>query len=120
MILSNFREAQPGKSIAYNLFTVDVQWGSANAAPFELRPAHTGADAFDDQRTFEFRNRGDDDDNRSTEWPFCVDRLALGNELDAKLVQLIEHLQKMLRASRQTVAAPDQDDVESMPVRVLK
>jgi hypothetical protein len=118
MLLSNFGEAEAGKPIAYNLFTVNIQWGSANAAAFELRPAHSSANPFNNQGPLQLGDGGDDDDNRSAKGTLGVDRFALGWKLDPQLVEFIEDLKKVFRAPRQAVAAPDENDVEPVAVRV--
>jgi len=94
------------------LLSVDVQWRSANSSPFQFRSPHPGFHALDDEISFEFRNRSDDDNYCSAKWTISVDVLAEADELDAKMIQFIEHLEKVPDASCYTVESHDQNDIE--------
>jgi hypothetical protein len=120
VLLSNQGEAETGSSVTDDRATIDIERGSAYAAAIKLGSAHARSDTFDDQRPFKLCHRRDDDHNGATERAVRVDRFALGQELDAEVVQFVEHLQEVLGAPGQAVTRPDQDDVETMSVCVLQ
>ncbi len=83
MLPGNLGQAQPGHSVADDFITIDIERCPADAAAFEFRTAHSGANALDNQRAFQVGDGGNDDDDSATKRPFGVDRLALGEKLDA-------------------------------------
>jgi hypothetical protein len=100
VLLSNQGEAETGSSVTDDRATIDIKRGSAYAAAIQLGSTHARADTFDDQRPFEFSHRRDNDYDRATERAVGVDRFALGQKLDAEVVQLIENLEEVLGGSR--------------------
>jgi hypothetical protein len=120
MLLRNPSETQTGPAIADDRNTVDVEWGSADAAAIKFGATHACTNALDDQGALQFGDRRDDDHDRATQRTVCVDRFALGKELNAEVVQFVEDLQEVLGGPGQAVARPDEDDIEAMPMGVLQ
>ena len=74
---------------------IEIEWFAADVTAFELRAAHTGADAFDDKAAFQLRDASDDDDNRPTQRTAGIDLFAETDKLDIDTIQLIEHFQEV-------------------------
>src|ERR1019366_5534366 len=54
----------------------------------------------------------DDDDDRPAQGPAGVDLLAEADELHVEPVQLVQHLEEVLRGPGDPVASPYQDNIE--------
>ena len=65
-------ERQASLPIPQDSGSIDVEWAAADVPSFELRSAHAGTDAFDDQASFQFGDRADDDNDRPPEWKPAV------------------------------------------------
>jgi hypothetical protein len=100
VLLGHQGEAQTGSPVTDDRATIDIERSSADAAAIKFGSAHACADTFDDQRPFKLCHRRDDDHNGATERAVRVDRFALGQKLDAEVVQLIENLEEVLGGSR--------------------
>jgi hypothetical protein len=120
VLLGHPSEAQAGSAVADDGDTVDIEWGSPDPSSIKLGSAHTRANAFHYEGTLQLRYRRHDHNDRPTQRAIRVYRLSLGQELNAEVVQLIEHLKEVLRGPCQTVARPDEDDMEPVPVRIIQ
>jgi hypothetical protein len=100
MLLGNHGEAQAGPAISNDRNTIDIKRSSADSAAIELGSAHASSDPLDNQGTFELSDRRDNHYDRASQRAVSVDRLTLGKELDAEVVQLVEDLEKVLCGSR--------------------
>jgi hypothetical protein len=100
MLPSNPSEAQAGSAVTDDRATIDIKRSSAYATTVELGSAHACANAFHDQGAFELSHSRDDHNNGAAQRAIRVDRFALGKKLDAKVVQLVEHLKEVLSGSR--------------------
>src|SRR5580692_6736525 len=54
VVLSDLAEAQSSLTITHDGFTIDLPATSAHVPAFQLRSAHTGLNAFDDEVALEF------------------------------------------------------------------
>jgi len=72
----------------------------------------------DDQATLQLSDGADDDDNRPAQRTAGVDLFAEGDELDVQPVQLVQHIEEVLRGSSDPVTSPHQDDVELTPAGI--
>jgi len=98
---------------------IEIEWFAADVTAFELRAAHTGADAFDDKAAFQLRDASDDDDNRPTQRTAGIDLLAKADKLDIEMIQFVQHFEEMFYGSGQPVGGPDQHHVEAAAAGVL-
>jgi hypothetical protein len=80
--------------------SIDIERGSTDATAIKLGSAHACTDTFDDQRPFKLGHRRDDHYDGTSQRAVGVDRFALGLELNAEVVQFIEHLEEVLGGSR--------------------
>jgi len=99
---------------------VDIERRAPNTTALKLCSAHTCTNPFYNERPFQLGDSGNDDDNRSAQRSFCIDSLALRDELNAKLIEFVEYLQKVFRASGESITGPDYDHIESASVRVFE
>jgi hypothetical protein len=120
VLFRNQGEAQTGHAVTDDRATIDIERGSTDLAAIKLGSAHACANALYNQGPFQFSHRRDDDHNSATERAVGVDRFALGQKLDAEVVQLIEDLQEVLRTSGEAVAGPYENDIEAMAVSVAQ
>src|SRR5215469_16883521 len=112
MFQRHLPERHSGVSITYDLLAVNIQWLPANPPPFQFRSPHSSPNALDDKISFEFRNRADDDDHGSTKRSTSIDVFAEAHELNPKMIQFIEHFQKMPHASGHSVECGHEHDIE--------
>ncbi len=80
--------------------------------PSSLARPHAGAHPLDDQAALQLSDGADDDHDRPTQRAGGVDLFAEADELDVQPVQLVQHLEEVLRRPGDTVTGPDQDDIE--------
>ena len=120
MLFRHQSEAQTGLAITDDRDAVDIKRRSADAATVKLGSTHARADAFDYERPFELCHRRDDHDNGAAQRAVRVDRLALGQELDAEVVQFIEYLEEVLGTPGEAVTRPDKDDIKTTTVGIIQ
>ena len=99
-------------SVSLDRFTIQIQRLASDVSSFELGAPHAGADSLDDQVAFELGDGSDDDHDGTAQRPAGVDVLAEADELDAEMVQFIEHIEIVLYRPGDPVRGPDQHDVE--------
>jgi hypothetical protein len=80
---------------------------------FELGTAHTCSNALDDQVAFESRDRANDDDDGAAQRTARVDVFAERDELDAEVVQLIEHFEEVPRRTGEVEADVDMKQLDT-------
>jgi hypothetical protein len=95
---ATFRRGGPAR-----LVPVDIQWTTTNSSSFQPRSAHSSLHALPKQVSFELRDRADDNNHRSAQWPASVDVLAQADELNAEVIQFIDDLQEMANTSGEPV-----------------
>jgi hypothetical protein len=99
MLRGNPSKAQTGPSITDDRDTINIKWGSTDTAAIKLGSAHASSNTLDDQGTLQLGYRRNDHYNGSSEWAVRIDRFTMRKELDAEVVQLVEHLEEVLRGS---------------------
>jgi hypothetical protein len=67
MQLGKFGKAKAAIAISEDCFAVEFETRTAEPLAFEPRATHAGANAFPDQRPFEFANRPHYDDEGTTQ-----------------------------------------------------
>jgi hypothetical protein len=80
---------------------------------FKTGAPHAGAHPLDDEAALELGNSADDDDDSPAQRAGRVDALPERDELYLQVVQLVEHGEKMARASSYPIIGPDQDYIEA-------
>jgi hypothetical protein len=120
MLLRNKSEAQTGSAVTDDRDAVDIERGSTDASTIKLCAAHARTNPFDDQRSLKLCYRRNDDDNSSAQRTVRVDSFALGQKLNAEVIQLVEDLKEVFSAAGEAIARPHEDDIEAMTVRVLQ
>ena len=110
--LPDLGQAHAAVTITENGGAIDVEWGAADVAAFELGAAHAGPDPLDDQVAFQLGDGADDDDDGAAQRAAGVDVLAEADELDVEVVQFVEHFQEVTHGAGHAIAGPDQHDVE--------
>ena len=112
MELGEFAQAHPAATIMKNRLAIDVEGLATDVPAFEFRPTHTGSDAFDYQRSFQFGDRADDHDDGSAECSAGIEVFAEADELDAEATQFIENFQVVPDGASDSVTGPDYDNFE--------
>lgn len=105
--------------IAQDGFAVEIERRPSDATSFEARPAHAAADALDDEGPFQLGDRADDDGDGAAQWAAGVEVLAEADELDAEAIHLVEDFEQVPRRPGDTIATPDQQDVEAAAAGIL-
>ena len=72
-----------------------------------------GTHPLGDQTAPQLSDGADDDDHRPAQMTTRVDVLAKRDELDLKVVQLVQNFQKVANRARQLVEGPDQYDIDA-------
>ena len=78
---------------------------------FELGSPHAGSHPLDDQRTFQFGDRSDDDDDGAAQRAARIDLLTEADELDVEVVELVEDLEEVPGRGCEPIAHPDQEHI---------
>jgi hypothetical protein len=113
-------ERHTSEAVAHESRTVHVERSAAYATALKLRAAHTGTHSLYDEASLQFGNGGYDDDDGATQRAIGVDGFALGQELNAKLIKLVEDLEEMFGRSGQAIGRPDQNGVELTAIGILQ
>ena len=74
---------------------IEIESRPSDVPSFEFCTTHAGADSFDDQVAFEFRDRSDDYHDSPAQRAARVELFAERDELDAKPVELVQHLEEV-------------------------
>ena len=98
--------------VAEDSLAIQFQRRPAQLAALEPGAPHAGAHPLDDQRTFQFRDGADDDDDGAAQRAARVNLFAEADELDLQVIQLIQHLQEVGHRPGDAVEGPDQDHIE--------
>jgi hypothetical protein len=106
-------QALAAAAIAKDCFPVEIERPATYLTALEPGPAHSGPDPLGDQATFQFGDRADDDHDGPAQRAAGVDLFAEADELDLQSVEFIEHFQEVTRRTSDTIARPDQDNIES-------
>ena len=118
MKLGEFAQAHSAVTIPKNRLAIDLERLAADMASFEFRAAHAGSDTFDDQRPFQFGDRADDDDDGTAQRSASIEVFAEADELDAKVIQLVEHFEIVPNGAGDAIARPYQDYIELAPTSI--
>ena len=92
--------------------SVQHQGSSADSLAVQTGTPHAGADSFDDERPFQLGDSADDHDDGAAQRSAGVDLFPEADELDSDSVELVEHIQEVLHRPGDSVASPDQDNIE--------
>jgi hypothetical protein len=101
------------------LTPIDIQPRTPDLSPFKLSATHACSNSLGCNAMFHFSNSAHDHDDGPPKGSVGVNRFSLGKELDAEPVEFVQHLQKVLRRSRQTVARPHHNNIEFVPPGIL-
>ncbi len=112
MVPGDLPEALSLAALTQDGLAIKVERSASDVPAFETGSAHSGLDAFDDQRAFQLSDGPDDDHNGPAQRTTGVDLLAETDELDLQMVQLIEYREEMGHRPRDPVESPDHDDIE--------
>jgi hypothetical protein len=113
VVLRQLSETLTAPAVSHDSFTIEIKWLTSDVTTLELGAPHAGADALDDQVAFQFGDRSDDDHDSPAQGAAGVDLFAERDELDVEPVQLVEHFQEVLHRPGDSIACPDQHDIES-------
>src|SRR5450755_2888392 len=83
-----------------------------NVPAFQLGTTQSCFHAFDDQRAFKFGNGGDDYNHGAAQGAARVEILPEADELDIEPVQFVQDFEEVLGGTSESVAGPDQHDIE--------
>src|SRR6266567_3455694 len=108
-------QRHPRASILDNLFPIDVQPRTTDLPTLQSRPSHSGLDALHNKRPFQFRNRRDNGYEKTAHGIPRCHALPAADELDSHAVQLVDYLEKIPRAPRNSVERCDQHDGALLP-----
>jgi hypothetical protein len=106
-------------SVSHDRIAIEIESWPADVTAFEPRTSHAGAHTFDDQVTFEFGDRSDDDHDGPAQWAACVDLLAEADELDAEAVEFVQHFEEVPGRAGDAIACPDQDHIEAAAAGIV-
>jgi hypothetical protein len=98
------------QTVADKRSMVNTERRTSESLAFHSRPSHSGFDALDDQRPFEFGNRANQRDEHPTYRAACVDGFACGYEFNFEVAQFINDFEKILRAPGNPIERSDQDN----------
>ena len=91
---------------------VEIKGPASDMRSFQAGAPHAGAHPLDDQAAFQLGNGADDHDDGAAQRTAGVDLLAEADELDAKVIQFVEHLQEVDHRPGDSIESPDKDDIE--------
>ena len=118
MLQCHVPQRHPGMPITHDLLSIDIQRCPANSPHFQFRSTHPGFHALDDEISFEFGNRTDDDNHSAAQSTASVDVFAVADKLDANTIQFIQYFEKMPYASGHSVESGHKHDIEFAPTSV--
>ena len=81
--------------MTHNLLAVDVQRSPADLATFQPSPAHSGTHPLDDQISFKFSYRPNDDDHCAAQRASGIDVFTVADKFDSEMAEFIEYFQEM-------------------------
>ena len=110
--LGQLRETQTAGPVTEQPHPVDLDGLAAKRTSLETGTPKSGANPLYNKVALQFRNRRDNHDNRPAQWSAGVEVLPERHEFDTKMVQRIEHFQKVPHAASQTVGGPHDQGVE--------
>ena len=99
---------------------IQIEGYAAHVPPFQLRAAHAGSNAFDNQVAFEFGDGPDDDNDGAAQRAAGVDVLAETYELDTEVIEVIKDFEEVAYAARHAIEGPNQHHIEAMAAGVLQ
>ena len=91
---------------------IEVERGAADVPAFQLGPAHTGPNPLDNKVAFQLGDGADDDDDGAAQRAAGIDVLSEADELDAQVVQFVEHLEEVADGAGDPVRSPDEHNVK--------
>ena len=101
--------------MTHNLLAVDVQRSPADLATFQPSPAHSGTHPLDDQISFKFSYRPNDDDHCAAQRASGIDVFTVADKFDPQIIQVVQHFQEVTYATRDSVERSHEYDVEPVP-----
>jgi hypothetical protein len=102
--LGDLGQAHCAVTVTENGGAVEVEWGATDMPAFQFGAAHTSSYAFDNKVTFQLGDGADDDDDGAAQRAAGVDVLSERNELDAEVVQLVEHFEEVTDRASDPIA----------------
>ena len=110
--LGELSETQTAISVAEQSSSINLNRLPAQHATLEPCTPQTGSDPLYNKVALQLRDRGDNDNDRPAQRSAGIEIFSKRNELDAQMVQCVQHLEKMPNASSQSVRRPHQHRVE--------
>jgi hypothetical protein len=117
--LGDLTETLAMRTVLQDRRPIQVEWHATDVAAFEPGAPQAGANTFDNQIAFEFGNRADDDDPRAAQWAAGVDVLAKRYELNAEMIEFVQHFQEVPHRTCQPVAARTMKGINDFEVRAI-
>src|SRR3954465_842343 len=106
-------------AVVADLLGVNGERRPPDLAAIELGAAHAALDSFHDQAALELGDSADDDQQSPAHGSSGIDVLAQRDELDVDALELVEQLEEVASAARQSVAGPYQDQVDAAAAGVV-
>jgi hypothetical protein len=103
MLAGDLRERHSCAAILYYLFPIYIQSCSSNLPALKFCPSHATFNALNDQTSFEFADRSDNDDHGATQWAGGINVFAETDECDVQVVEFIQNFEKVLYRPRHPV-----------------
>ena len=100
------------QTVADKRIMVNTERRTSESLAFHSRPSHSGFDALDDQRPFEFGNRADQRDEHPAHRAARVDGFSGGYELNFEVAQFINDFEEILRAPGNPIERSHQENGE--------
>ena len=110
---SDLAQALPALAVPDDGFAVESERRAADGPAFQTCAAHAGANPFDDQAAFELGDSSDDDHDGPAQWAAGIDLFAETDELDVESIQFIKHFEEVAGRAGDSIASPDENDVEA-------
>src|ERR1043166_7155994 len=89
--LGELAQAHAAGTVADDSGAIDLERGASDVTSFQAGAAHAGFHSFNDQRSFQLGDCGDDDHDRLSQRPRGVDVLPVRDIGDVKVVELGKH-----------------------------
>jgi hypothetical protein len=99
---------------------VDLEWTSADVPALQPGATHSCPYPFDDEIALQFGDRSDDDDDGPSERAAGIEILPEANELDAEVVEFVQHFEEVPHGPGDPVRSPHQDYLEAAAAGIPK
>ena len=92
---------------------IDIEWPPTDMPAFQPGAAHPCPHPFDDEVPFEFGDSSDDDDDGPPQRAASIQVFTEADELDAEVVEFVEHFEEVADGPGDPVRGPDQHHLEA-------